>query len=106
MKIVTKNKLKPANANLAFRFITKNVKHKIAISKMTICHFEMYKLNNFPKGNSEKNQVSCMKIEITIELSQPIKVAKAGIQLNGINAMLNQRMTADNGIAKIFASKK
>ena len=86
--------------------MTKKVRHKIATNKISNCHFEMYKLNSFPNGKLEKNQVSCIKIEITSESNQPIIFAKKGIKLNGINATLSQSITADNGIAKIFASKK
>ena len=46
------------------------------------------------------------RIEITNESNQPIIFPKKGIKPNGINATLSQSMTADKGIAKIFASKK
>ena len=104
--MVTKNKLKHAIANLAFRLITKKVRQRIATNKISSCHFVMYRLNNFPNGKLEKNQVSLINNVITSELSQPISVAKNGIKLNGISATLNQSITADNGIAKILASKK
>ena len=66
----------------------------------------MYKLKSFPSGKFEKKKVSCIKIEMTNELTKPIIFAKNGIKLNGINATLNHKMTADNGMAKILANKK
>ena len=52
--MVIKNKDKQAINNLYFLMMTKNVKHIVAVNNSNNCHFEIYRLNNFPNGKLEK----------------------------------------------------